>query len=81
MAANGRAGRSRAAEQGGHARRNVGHAVLGIDLPQPAHAALLIFLQQQATRFRWRTHVGVGLQLPECPARDREDADDGNAQA
>ena len=41
----------RAAEQGGHARGNVGDAVLGIDLPQPADAALLIFLQQQAGAF------------------------------
>ena len=61
----------RAAEQGGHARADVGDAILGIDLPQPADAALLIFLQQQAGAFALRAEVGVGLQLVERPAGDR----------
>ena len=42
----------RAAEQGGHPRRDVDDAILGIDLPQPADAAMLIFLEQQPDRLR-----------------------------
>ena len=41
----------RAAEQGGHPRGDVDDPVLGIDLPQPADAAMLIFVEQQADRF------------------------------
>ena len=73
-------GAGRAAEQGGHARGDVGDAVLGIDLPQPADAALLIFLEQQGGALARRAHVGIGLQLPECPAGDREHAEDGDAR-
>jgi Flp pilus assembly protein CpaB len=51
-----------------------------IDLPQPAHAALLIFLQQQRRAFGLRAHVGIGLELARRPARDGEDADDRHAQ-
>ena len=70
----------RAAEQRGHPAGNIGDAILAIDLPQPADAALLIFLEQQAGAFRLRAEVGVGLELPEGPARDRQHADDGDAQ-
>ena len=48
----------RAAEQGGHPRRDVDDPILGIDLPQPADAAMLIFLEQQPDRFR----LGAGLR-------------------
>ena len=34
------------AEQRGHARADVVDAVFGVDLPQPADTALLIFLEQ-----------------------------------
>src|SRR3712207_7896599 len=51
----------RLAEQHAHARADVGDAVLGIDRPQPANAALLIFLEQQARAFALGADVGVGL--------------------
>ena len=70
----------RAAQQCGHPAGYVGYAILAIDLPQPAHAALLIFLQQQAGAFRLRAEVGIGLELAEGPPRDGKDADDGDAQ-
>ena len=63
----------RPAEQGGHPRADVGDAVVGIDLPQPAHAALLIFLEQQARAFALGAEIGVGLQLLERPAGDGEE--------
>ena len=59
---------------------NVGDAIFAIDLPQPADAALLIFLEQQAGAFRLRAEVGVGLELAERPARDGQDADDRHAE-
>ena len=70
----------RAAEQGGHPRADVGHAIFAIDLPQPAHAALLIFLQQQARAFALCAEIGIGLELLERPARDVEDAEDRDAE-
>ncbi len=69
-----------AAEQCGHPAGDVGYAIFAIDLPQPAHAALLIFLQQQAGAFRLGTEIGIGLELAEGPAGDGQDADDGDAQ-
>ena len=51
-----------------------------IDLPQPADAALLIFLEQQARAFALAADVGVGLELVEGPARDGQDAEDRNAE-
>ena len=71
----------RAAQKRRHSAGNVGHAIFAIDLPQPAHAALLIFLEQQAGAFRLGAEVGIGLELAEGPARNGEDADDGDAQA
>ena len=68
------------AEQRAHARADVGDAVLAIDGPQPADAALLIFLEQQAGALALAADVGVGLQLVERPARDREDAEDRDAE-
>ena len=70
----------RTAEQRGHARGNVGDAIVGIDLPQPADAALLIFLQQQAGALALRAEVGVGLELVEGPAGDREHAENGDPE-
>src|SRR6185437_7159466 len=70
----------RAAEQRAHARADVGAAVLGIDLPEPADAALLILLEQKARAFALAADVGVGLQLMEGPAGDRENSEDGNSQ-
>jgi hypothetical protein len=58
----------RAAEQAGHSRRDVDDPVLGIDLPQPADAAMLIFLEQEADRFGLGADLGDGLQLLEGPA-------------
>ena len=60
----------RLAEQSAHPRADVGDAVLGIDLPQPADAALLIFLEQQARAFALAADVGIGLELVEGPAGD-----------
>ena len=71
------AGRS---EQRAHARADVGDAIVGIDLPQPTHAALLIFLEQQARAFALAADIGVGLQLVEGPARDGQDAEDRDAE-
>src|SRR6476619_6162970 len=70
----------RLAEQGAHPRADVGDAVLGVDWPQPADAALLIFLEQQARAFALGADVGVGLELMERPARDREDAEDRDSE-
>ena len=69
-----------ATEQGGHARADVGDAVFGIDLPQPAHAALLIFLKKQARAFALGAEIGIGLELLEGPAGDVEHAEDGHAE-
>ena len=55
----------RAAEQGGHPRGDVDDAVLGIDLPQPADAAMLIFVEQQADRF------GLGAGRRRAPSAGR----------
>jgi hypothetical protein len=73
-----RAGRS--AQQSGHSRADVGDAIFRVDLPQPAHAALLIFLQKKARALALRAEIGVRLQLLERPAGDVEDAEDGNAK-
>ena len=56
------------------------HAVLAIDLPQPADAALLIFLEQQARALALAADVGIGLELVERPAGDGQDAEDRNAE-
>ena len=56
------------------------HAVLGIDLPQPADAALLIFLEQQARALALAADVGVGLELVERPAGDGHHAEDRHAE-
>ena len=61
----------RAAEQGAHARADVGDAIVGIDLPQPTHAALLIFLKQQARAFALAAEVGIGLELVGRPSARR----------
>ena len=68
------------AEQRAHSRADVGDAVLAIDLPQPADAALLIFLEQQARAFALAADVGVGLELVERPAGDGQDAEDRHAE-
>ena len=68
------------AEQRAHARADVGDAVLGIDLPQPADAALFIFLQEQAGAFALAADIGVGLQLVKGPARHRQNAKNGDAE-
>ena len=70
----------RAAEQRAHARADVGDAVFGIDLPQPADAALLIFLEQQARALALAADVGIGLELVEGPAGDGQDAEDRHAE-
>ena len=72
--------RGRAAEQHAHARADVADAILAIDLPQPADTALLIFEQQLARAFALGADIGVGLELAEGPARDREDSEDRNAE-
>ena len=68
----------RAAEQGGHPRGDVDDPVLGIDLPQPADAAMLIFLEQQPDRFGLGADVGDGLELVEGPAGQPGDSEDGD---
>ena len=69
----------RAAEQGGHPRRDVDDAILGIDLPQPADAAMLIFVEQQPDRFRLRAGPGEHLQLAEDPAGQPRQAERAGA--
>ena len=49
-------------------------------LPQPADAALLIFLEQQAGAFALAAEVGVGLELVNRPAGDREHAENGDPE-
>ena len=85
----------RAAEQGAHPRADVGDAILAIDLPQPADAALLIFLQQQAELslceptsalvFSWWNAQRVTVSTPntETPKReqDRQHVLEGHAAA
>ena len=73
--------RAGAAEQGAHPRADVGDAVVGIDLPQPADAALLIFEQQLARAFALAADVGVGFELVEGPAGDRQHAEDRDPEA
>ena len=70
----------RPAEHRAHARADVGHAVVAIDLPQPADAALLIFLEQEAGALALAADVGVGLELMKGPARDGHDAGDRDAE-
>ena len=70
----------RTAEQSRHSRTDISDAILAIDLPQPAHAALLIFLEQQACTFALGAKVGIGLELFERPAGDVEDAENRDAQ-
>ena len=70
----------RPAEHRAHARADVGDAVLAIDRPQPADAALLIFLEQQARAFALAADVGIGLELAEGPAGDGHDAGDRHAE-
>ena len=72
--------RARAAEQHAHARADVADAIFIIDLPQPADAALLIFEQQLARAFALGADVGIGLELPEGPAGDRQHAEDRHAE-
>ena len=60
--------------------RDVGNAIFGIDLPQPADAALLIFLKQQARAFALGAEVGVGLQLVKRPARHCQDAENRHSE-
>src|SRR3569833_892834 len=69
-----------AAEQSAHPRADVGDAVLIIDCPQPADAALLIFLEQQARALALSADVGVHLELMEGPPRDREHAEAADAE-
>ena len=69
----------RAAEQGGHPRGDVDDPVLGIDLPQPADAAMLIFVEQQADRFGLGAGPGEHLQLAEDPAGQPGDAERAGA--
>ena len=64
------------AEQSGHPRADVADAVFGVDLPQPADTALLIFLEQQARALALAADVGIGLELVESPASDRQDTED-----
>ncbi len=71
---------SRTTEQCGHSAGNIGYAIFAIDLPQPANAALLIFLEQQAGAFGLRAEVGIGLELPKRPARNGQNPDDCDAQ-
>ena len=71
---------ARAAEQHAHARADVAHAILIIDLPQPADAALLIFEQQLAGAFALRADIGVGLELLEGPAGHRQNAENRHAE-
>ncbi len=72
--------RGRLAEQRAHPRADVGDPVLAIDLPQPADAALLVFLEQQAGALALAADVGVGLELGERPARNGEDAENRDAE-
>src|SRR5918997_1038956 len=60
-------------------RADVSDAILAIDFPQPADAALLIFLQQQARAFALAADVGVRLELVERPPGDRQHAEDRDA--
>ena len=71
----------RLAEQRAHPRADVGHAIFGIDRPQPADAALLIFLKQQARAFALAADVGIGLELIERPAGDGQHAEDRRRRA
>ena len=66
----------RLAEQGRHSRADVGDSIFAIDRPQPANAALFIFLEQQACAFALAADVGIHLELLERPARDGENAED-----
>ena len=68
------------AQQSAHPRADVGDAVLGIDLPQPADAALLIFLEQQAGALALAADIGVGLELVERPAGDGQHAEDRDSE-
>jgi hypothetical protein len=49
-------------------------------MPQPAHPALLILLEEQAGAFGLGAEVGIGLQLSERPAGDVQDAEDRDSQ-
>src|SRR5205085_10371797 len=69
-----------AAQERAHARADVGDAVLGIDLPEPADAALLIFLKQQAGALALAANVSIHLQLVKCPTRDGRHPCDGHAE-
>ena len=66
----------RLAQQRAHARADVADAVFGVDLPQPADTALLIFLEQEARAFALAADVGIGLELVESPASDGQDTED-----
>src|SRR6185503_1353131 len=66
------------AQQRAHPRADVSDSVFAIDLPQPADAALLIFLKEQAGALALAPDVGVGLELLEGPASDRQNTEDGN---
>ena len=70
----------RTAKQRAHTRADVGDAVVGIDLPQPTHAALFIFLKQQARALALAADIGVGLELMKGPARDGQYAEDRDAE-
>ncbi len=69
----------RRAEQRAHPRADIGDAVLAIDRPQPADAALLIFLEQQAGAFALAADVGIHRQLMKRPAGDGQHAEDRDA--
>src|SRR3546814_4301796 len=78
----------RAAEQRRHPRGDVDHAVLAIDLPEPADAAMFIFPKQQPDRFRLGPDTGHLPQRAIGPAGeagdaqygDRSEADGGQGQ-
>ena len=69
----------RAADQSGHPRGDVDDAILAIDLPQPADAAMLIFVEQLADRFGLGAGSGEALELAEDPARQPRHAERADA--
>ena len=68
------------AEHQAHAEADVGDAVVAIDRPQPADAALLIFLKQLGRAFAAAADVGVRLELAERPTGDGQHAGDRHAE-
>ncbi len=70
----------RLSEQSAHSRTDIAHAIFAIDLPQPADAALLIFLEKEARALALASDIGVGLELEERPSRNRKHAKDRNTE-